>query len=164
MFLLFFFGKGLDDSGEGATGALESGDDIACRRLEESDDVSDEVFLRLDRYEFVKLVRSDKCAFLYVGRLECRLLRTGFLILLDKLGGNCRGLGVHDGSVAFEGREEELEFGVAEVGEHLVEKSVLHDGELDSLLEALATESRSLLGVESGYVGDVEIGAGLQLG
>ena len=86
---------------------LQSRDNIACRALEQSDDVSEEFFLRLDSCELVKFVSTYKSALLNVSGFEFRLGKTFFAKLLDEFGGGVSHLCVHDSGVTLEGGDYE---------------------------------------------------------
>ena len=163
--ILFLLGKSLDQSCDSAaTSVLESGDDVADRGLEEGDDVADEFFLALDGNELFELVCSDENALLYISTLEGGLVKLGLLgELLDEFSGSVGSLCVHDGGVAFENLRDLAEFIVADGLDHVVEKGVLHNGELDTLLEASATEFGCVFSIQTGDVGNVEVRGLLKL-
>ena len=166
LFLLsFLLGKCFDQSSDcRATSVLESGDDVACRRLEESDDLADEFFLALDGRELFDLVSTYESTLLNIGTLEGGFVKLGLLgELFDEFCGSVGNLSVHDSAVAFENLGDLIQFGIVDLFDHVIEKGVLDYFELDSLFEASAAELGCLFSIQAGDVGNVEVGGLLEL-
>ncbi len=141
-----------------ASAALERADDVLGGRLEESDDVGDELLFALDSHERLEVV-STVDRLLYVSTLEDRLLVSS-AELLDDLSGSIANVGEHDRGVAAEAAVEVSEFTIDGV-DGLLEQGVLDNLELDLLLEADLAECAGLLGVEAFDVNEVEVAVAL---
>ena len=142
---------------------LQSGDNVADRRLEESDDICDEFVLSLDSCELIELVLTDVGATLYVCTLHDGLGKATLLELLDELSRSRRNGSVHDSGVAHEGGGQRLQLFVVTCGDDVIEKGVLDYCEFDALVETLTTEFAGLRGIEARDVCNVEIRVVVQL-
>lgn len=137
-----------------ACAALESADDVLGRRLEESDDVGDELLLALDSHESLEILRAVD-GLLYIGALEYGLL-IGSCELLDDLCGSIADVAEHDGGVASEAAVELAKLTI-DLADGLLDQRVLDNLELNLLIEAGLAESACLLGVEALDIDEVEV-------
>ena len=126
LLFFFFFGKGLDDSGELAASALKGGDNVAGGRLQQGDDVGDELFPGLDGCKFFELVSAYKCALLYVSTFEFGLPVKFLSNFLDKFRRGVGNLRKHDGRIALEDRKQLVELAVVHTLDDMGEEGVLH--------------------------------------
>ncbi len=136
---------------------LQGGDDIADGRLEQSDDVCDELFLALDSDELCELISSVE-ACLSISSLEAKL-RLFLLILCEVLDDLCRGIsdrGEHDRRVTLQRRIQRSEVYVR-LRERLAKEGILSYDELDTALVAGTTELCCLGCIETFDVGQIEV-------
>jgi len=141
--------------------SLQCRDNILGRGLKQSDDIADELFLRLDVTQSVQLVVADIDTTLGESRLQNGLVRL-LAELLDENGRSLRNIGEHN-----RGRTLQYFYQISISLLHLLERfreqGVLYDHQLHVALEALAAQGSGLLGVERLDVGDVEVRISLEL-
>ena len=95
--LFWSFRQGFEDAAQLVSTRLQAADDILHRRLQQGDDIGDEVVLRLDVAQGVEHFVTDIAALFD----ECALQEgtvTGLTEILYQFGGSVAGLAKHDGS------------------------------------------------------------------
>ena len=138
----------------GASAALQSRDNVLCRRLQQSDNVGDKLVLALDGNECLERVCTE-AAFLNV----CSLEGNDLLLLvqgLDQLGRHITSVAEHNGAGALESGSDRCYINTLSL-ECLDEELVLYHHKLDVLLEALATKCACLSSIETLDIGYIEM-------
>ena len=92
--LFWSFGQSFEDTAQLVATRLQAADDVLHRRLQQGDDVGDEVVLRLDVAQGVEHIVADIAAFLDEGTLQDRTV-AGLTETLNQLGGSIAGLAKH---------------------------------------------------------------------
>lgn len=127
---------------------LKGRNNVLGRRLQQRDDVADELVLALDFRKSIELVLTYVDSFLYISRFEAGKGLVLFLHLLEELGRRVARVGAKQRSRAVKHR---INFAEVEINalQSFVKQSVLYNDEFDVVLETSFAQFACSLSVES---------------
>ena len=134
---------------------LQCRNNILGRRLEQCDDIADELLAALDVAKRLDLIVTNVNAALDICGLQNGLVAR-LAELLDYDGGSLSRLGEHDRRRTLQ-YVHQISLGLLHLLQSLAEQRILNYDEFDAVLKALATQRCGLLGVKSLDVGNIEV-------
>ena len=134
---------------------LQCGDNVLRGRLQQSDDVTNKLFARLDVNQFLYGGIAQIDAIFHACSFQNRF-RIRLAELLDQLGGTLTHVGEHDRRFAFQ-RREHLLVNLPGLFESLDKQRIFRNHQLHFLFETKLSQSSGLLCVQFRSIGNVVV-------